>query len=92
MFYGGKIKCQSIGWVVIPQSKSSIVDRKGSDKFSIPVINAIKWTVIKHNRQEFRFCKDKFNKVTENSPNLKHSEVTKTLLTIIQFICRHCLL
>lgn len=44
-----------------------IVDNKSVDKFSEPLMNTVKYVIIKPKRQEFRFFKD-------NSNNLKHCQ------------------
>lgn len=44
-----------------------IVDNKSVDKFSEPLMNTVKYVIIKPKRQEFRFFED-------NSNNLKHCQ------------------
>lgn len=44
-----------------------IVDNKSVDKFSEPLMNTVKYVIIKPKKQEFRFFED-------NSNNLKHCQ------------------
>lgn len=60
--------------LVFTLDREHIVDNKSIDKFSEPLMNAVKYVIIKPKRQEFRLFKDNSNKVTVGSHNLQHCQ------------------